>query len=354
MKQTLILALLCTIFSLPVAAQTASSGQAFRPAACPEPMVKAGLPCRDGGLPDWDGTWRVQSLYAEKNFKGLDELFEQWSKGEDRYPDGRWRLIMFAEGLARRFNAWKNWGEDLKRIQAWQQASPESFAAKFAEVVYWRNYAWFARGTGFANTVSPEGWALFRERMGFADKVLESLRPRAKNYPAWYPTAIFVKLDKSDIDAATDLFKEGVKLFPEYHAIYFAMSRAMEPRWGGSPEAYEHFANEAATIAKSFEGEGMYLRLFWTVDNSIGVPFRSRSDDIPSWPKLKKGIERLVAKYPSSTHNMNYFASLACRADDKALYLELRQKLGNFADSDQFKNATLEACDLRFGVTSKG
>lgn len=353
MNRFLALALFALMLPLPAAAQIGIPGNPRDTSGCADLQLKTRIPCPDSVLFDFEGVLPVQRLYGQSDFKGLDALFEKWSKGQDRYPDGRWKLAMFVEGMSRQFEVWKTWSEDQKKIQAWQKQMPDSFAAKYVQAIYWRNYAWYARGSGFANTVAPEGWALFRERIGFADKVLESLRPRAGKYPAWYSTAIFNKLDMGDRDAAGAIFKEGVAAFPEYHSIYFAMARSVEPRWGGSPEAYERYATEAARLAKAFEAEGMYVRLYWLVDFSRGVPFESPSAKIPDWTKLRKGIELLTAKYPSSAHNMNHFASLACRAGDKALYLDLRRKLGVHADASIFKTATLEACDLRFGFTSK-
>ncbi|MBL8516798.1 MAG: DUF4034 domain-containing protein [Betaproteobacteria bacterium] len=353
MKKALVLSLMLMVSCGLAQAQIGVGGMPGGTTSCTDLQLKTNVPCPDSTLAQFEGTLVVQRLYGASDFKGLDELFENWSRGTDRFPDGRWKLAFYVDGLSRQFEIWKTWGEDQKKIKAWQAKSPDSFAAKYIEAVYWRTYAWAARGSGYANTVAPEGWALFRERIGFAERILEELKPRAEKYPAWYSTAIFNKLDAGDSAAATEIFKRGQALFPDYHSIYFAMARAFEPRWGGSAESFDKFAREAAKLAKSSEAEGMYVRLFWTVDFPRGVPFDPKAGEVPEWATLKKGIEKLTQMYPSSTHNMNHFASLACRANDKALYLSLRTKLGNLADAESFKGATLEACDLRFGFSRK-
>lgn len=340
------------LLPLSVSAQAGAPGMPSSATICPTASLKNNVPCQDSSLFDLEGVLVVQRFYTASDFKALDELYEKWSTGADRFPDGRWKLVMFEVGLERQFEVYKSWAEERKKIVAWQTKYPESFAAKHAEAIYWRAYAWFARGSGYSSSVAPEAWVLFKERLGFADKALESVSARADKYPAWHESAISIKLELGDRAAATQIFRRGVKNAPEYHSLYFAMGRAFEPKWGGSAESFNRFALESMKLAK-FEAEGMYTRLYWTVDVRNGVPFESRADSIPDWKRLKAGILLLMKKYPSSTHNMNHFASLACRAYDKPLYLELRTKLGVFADPDGFRGATLEACDLRFGFSSK-
>jgi Domain of unknown function (DUF4034) len=352
MNRFLTLLFIVSALNLPVAAQIGISGTPGGPALCTEMNLKKNIPCPDSTLFDFEGVLVVQRLYNSSDFRGLDELFEKWSTGADRFPDGRWKLAMFEEGMDRQFEVWKTWADDRKKINAWQTKFPDSFAAKYVEALYWRAYAWSARGSGYASSVAPESWTLFKERLGYADKALESIQAQAAKYPAWYVAAINTKLELGDRAAATELFRQGVEKAPEYHSIYFAMGRNFEPKWGGTAESFDRFALEAMRLAK-FEAEGMYLRLYWTVDARNGVPFESVTASIPDWKKLKTGIQLLSKKYPSSTHNMNHFASLACRAHDKPLYLELRSKLGGYANPSRFRSPTLEACDLRFGFSSR-
>src|SRR5438552_17887560 len=39
---------------------------------------------------------------------------------------------------------------------------------------FYLHYGWYARGTGWAQDVSPEGWKLFGERLRIADKALRN------------------------------------------------------------------------------------------------------------------------------------------------------------------------------------
>jgi len=292
------------------------------------------VPCPDSALFFHAGKGPVQQAYNAGNFKTLDDLYDQWCTGKDRFPDGRWKLSQYGDAFADNFSAWSAWSKDLKTIQAWQQARPESKAAPYAEAVYWRAYAWKARGSGYANTVSKEGWELFRERMAKAKDILTTLHERGAQCAAPYPLTLSVltEMGASETELAA-VFERGVREYPEYHNIYFAMARHYEPKWGGSLEQYERFARETAERTKSFEGMGMYARLYWLVDTRHGIPFGSDDAQPPYWSKLHAGYEDLMRLYPSSMHNLGKYADVACRSSDGELYRTLRSKIAGYEDS---------------------
>src|SRR6185312_8266902 len=160
----------------------------------------------------------------------------------------------------------------------------------------------------------------FGQRLKKADALMEEIRPRSKNYPAWYSRRITILLDLGRKAEARKIFEEGARRFPEYQKIYLSMARAYEPKWGGSEESYEEFANEAARMTHNFEGMGMYARIYAKVDGRYGIPFDPENSEFPSWEKLHAGYEDLMKKYPNSNWNMNMYASVACRSNDSALY----------------------------------
>ena len=51
------------------------------------------------------------------------------------------------------------------RYRRWEAAFPESPIRPVAEPSAWIDYAWQARGSGWARTVTDEGWQRFAERL---------------------------------------------------------------------------------------------------------------------------------------------------------------------------------------------
>jgi hypothetical protein len=139
--------------------------------------------------------------------------------------------------------------KDLERIKTWQAQNPKSFIAKFSEASYWRAYAWNARGTAHSKNVPNEAWELYQSRLITALQVLTELYSDTEHHPSWFPMMIRVALslgvEKNQIQA---IFDQGQKRFPQYQSIYLAMAVALEPRWGGSVEMFDTFAENAVNL----------------------------------------------------------------------------------------------------------
>jgi len=309
------------------------------------------VPCPDSALFFHAGRGLVQQAYNAADFKALDDLYDQWCTGKDRFPDGRWKLSQYGDAFADNFSAWNTWSKDLKTIQAWQQARPDSKAAPYAEAVYWRAYAWKARGAGYAGTVSKEGWELFRERLAKAKEILTKLHASGAQCAAPYPLTLGLLTEMGASEAElTAVFERGVHDYPEYHNIYFAMARHYEPKWGGSVEQYERFAGKVAERTKDFEGMGMYARLYWLVDTRHGIPFANDATQPPYWTRLHAGYEDLMRLYPSSMHNLGKYAGVACRTTDGALYRGLRSKIAGYEQGAEMLDP-VDVCDRRHNWT---
>ena len=53
----------------------------------------------------------------------------------------------------------------LARLEKWRAQYPQSITVYTTLAATYVNYAWQARGNGYANTVTDEGWQLFRDRI---------------------------------------------------------------------------------------------------------------------------------------------------------------------------------------------
>jgi hypothetical protein len=311
------------------------------------------VPCPDSQMFFHDGGRFVQEAFGRKDFARLDALYEQWCSGEDRFPDGRWKLFQYGVALDEMYEAWQTWSRDLDVLKAWRQAQPQSEAALYAEAIYWRAYAWKARGGGYAGTVSKEGWELFHERLAKSSEILTALRAGAIDCPAPHALALGVLTDLGAAeDTLAEVYTEASRRWPEYHNLHFAMARHYEPKWGGSEEAYEAFAEQVARQTKAFEGMGMYARLYWLVDSRRGIPFLNDPSRAPDWKKLQAGYEDLMRLYPSSLHNLGKYAGVACRSGDSELYRRLRSRIAGYEHTAQMLDP-VDVCDRRHQWTAR-
>lgn len=316
---------------------------------CTDLQLMKSIPCSDAQLFFHQGQAIVQQGFNEENYKLLDETYKSWCTGKDRFPDGRWKLSEYANGLEVNFRAWNTWDKDLLKIKKWQAESPADESAKFVEGVYWYAYAMKARGAGYSNSVSKEGWQLFRERMQQSREAFNEILTNSNACPAVYARILDSMVMLGDEESALKvIFEEGIKKYPQYHSIYFAMARYYQPKWYGDINSYEQFAIQATQKTKDFEGDGMYARLYWLVDESNGIPFGKNLKAPPYWDKLKQGYEDLMERYPSSIHNLGKYAGVACRSSDTKLYLKLRKKIDGYENGADFYDS-VDVCDLRHG-----
>jgi hypothetical protein len=295
----------------------------------------------------------VEWLYVRKQYDDLDHLFDEWSDSQERVADGSWRLVTFHNAFTATFLRPGDWQEALDEVREWRLAKPNSRGAILAEALYWLQYAYLARGSGYANSVTPEGWRLFKERLLKADAILRENKALAGSSPLWARFWLEVALGL-DVprQQMLEMFMEASKDGALYYPRYTAMANALTPRWGGSWELVDRFIREAAATTAATEGFSLYARVYWTVREQHPVTFELFRDSRASWPDMKRSFEDLMRAYPHSALIANNFAATACMADDKETFRALRLKIGKAITRESWPtNHSLDLCDNSLGAT---
>lgn len=348
----LVAGLLAVVPAAPAQAGTLYT-QDGRLVGCVDDDTLAARPCTEAERFSLEGRVPVAAAFRNGKFDELDRLLEQWCRGTDRFADGRWKLSMFEEGLVGELEGVPNWEKNLARVQAWRQAAPGSMAGMLTEAIFWKAYAWKARGSGPRGTVTPEAMQVFGTRMVRAADAAARAAAADEDCPVAIPVLLKVATAMGAPEPMMQqIYAGAAERFPEYHAIHFAMAQHYQPQWGGSVEAYDRFAREVAASTRAFEGMGLYARLYWIVDHASGIPFGDRDPHGPSWQDLRAGFEDLMKRYPRSMHNRAEFASMACRSPDGALYRSLRDGLDAEATAGWI--VSTDACDRRHAPAGGG
>lgn len=293
----------------------------------------------------------VADLFNAGQFADLDQLFEDWNAQAERMADGRWKLSVFYEALDQQFPVAANWDKIGTDILNWRQKTPKSRAAALTEVIYWRAYAWNARGQGYANSVTPEGWQLFRERMTKAMAVLHDCKSFAASSPLWTRLALDLarEIQLPGRDLAI-IFAEGVAAHPDFLPNYTSVAVTLSPRWGGNWQAVDSFVTEAVKDTPA-EGTSLYARLYWSLFEREDPGFNLFSNTLATWPRMKQGFQDLARLYPHSAYNMNNFAAAACMAGDKATFQSVRFLLGKSVMPEVWPtNYSFDNCEHKFAL----
>lgn len=279
----------------------------------------------------------------------LKRELNDWNIPPCVFDDGRPRLGVLLDGFDQAFNMENDWSKSLARVEVLKKKFPEEAFVALVEAKYWIDYAWNARGGGYASSITDDGRKLFKERLEKAEKILLDTKSFSAQFPAWYSEMIIVQsaLDRSE-DERDKVFLEGVKRYPTYYPIYFTMQNYLLPKWGGSWRAVDNLVKWSVEHTKVLDGNTMYARIYWSVSGDPQVNLFK--DTFVSWPKMKRGFEDMMARYPKSKWNLNNFAKFACMAGDKQTFLNLRTKINkDVLERAWPENTSLDFCEMKFG-----
>jgi hypothetical protein len=293
-----------------------------------------------------------QRYLQDDNWAALDSLVDKLAVSGERAEDGRFWLYKVSRAANEWFETLPDEYDELlqEKFVAWRKERPDSAYASVLAAMQMHATAWRARGRGFASSVTPEGWALFRERNAKAWKLIQAGKPKSARIPAWYEEAISIGMD-AGVPAAeiTALFNEGINRFPGYHSLYFNYARQFSPRWGGDYAEADGFIKSMVAAKTNPEGEVLYARLYWLIDQYGGGDPNFFTESRVSWLRMRSGFALLMKQFPKSAWNQANFVAFACRAGDADTYYKWRQAV----DRNEFHNAapagiSLEICDARF------
>ncbi len=243
-------------------------------------------------------------------------LEDKTMPAEEAYEAARESLRDY-RGDKERYAAWYRPAENLL-FGNWPQASTTWLLKGEAYV----EMAWQARGGGYADTVSPEGWKLFRERLAVAREALEK---------AW-------ELDPDDCRAPTEMIRvvEGEQSGREQMELWFSRAMALNPKneqacrnklhylyplWYGLREAMLAFGKEC--VASTNWGGNVPLILceahwdysYFLKQDAEREGYWKRPD---VWPDIKAAFERFFQLNPGEIGGRHQYAWYAYRCEQWA------------------------------------
>lgn len=280
----------------------------------------------------------------------------EWESPKCVLANGEPRILALEEGFNRVFEQEPDWSKSAARVKAIKDQYPKEPATALLEASYWVKYAWNARGGGYANTVSPDAWKLFEERLKKAETILLDSKDYASRYPGWYSLMIKTQsaLGRPPVDRDKTFF-EGVSRFtPEQGAIDIALEMLVYllPRWGGNWDTVDTMINWTTEHAKEYLGTGTYALLYrYAIINSES-PAKAFEETHASWPKMKKGYEDLVKRFPKGYSIQNRFAAIACLAGDLKTYAQVKRGIpkDKVDSATWLRDAPMAACDVKAGL----
>jgi len=199
---------------------------------------------------------------------------------------------------------------------------------------FYVKYAWQARGSGMADTVTDGGWKLFGERLALAGLELEL---------AWRldPTDEQIPLNMMSVELGQGLgrerletwFAHAMKLNPNSYAACMRKLNYLEPKWHGSPEEMLKFGRECLD-SKEWGGRvpTILAEARWSLAGYLEEDKRKAYWTRPEvWEDGKASYETFFRRNPEAVGYRKYYARYAYRCER---WEELRAQLQYIRPAD--------------------
>jgi len=287
-------------------------GRGHQPAPSPAPT----------SLPDeTDAQYKahIANVLAQEDFAQLEQLAQQLRADKSHVKGGTWKLALFYDGVGElpHANSESDWESHIAILKTWVAASPKSATARISLATGYLNYAYFARGSGYANGVSDSAWQRFNKRAAWAKSTLLEAVQLQEKCPYWYEAMQQVSVDEGwDKKDARALLDEAAAFEPTYYHYYREYANFLLPKWYGEAGETQAFAEEIA--AKLPEPDASIT--YYEIASLLACQCDKERDSLEgmSWPRVKDGYENQVRLYGTSELKSNRFAYMSYVAGDKA------------------------------------
>jgi len=261
---------------------------------------------------------RTLELREKGATAGLEALAAELRASRESLDSGTWDLAVFYDAAVEVPDEEEDARQAMDFYERWARESPRSITAQVCLAKALISYAWNARGSGWASTVTKEGWRLMRERLAEAWEVLDRARTLEEKCPGWYAAAQGVALGQGwDRDRYLGMVDEAIVGEPTYGTYYTNTCYWLFPRWYGRKGDFEKWIAGQADAAPPDQSDWQYARLVWLAGrnrmNSEMVFARGRLD----WDRTRRGFEAWLKEMPDNLAVRSQFLYLALLANDR-------------------------------------
>lgn len=209
----------------------------------------------------------------------------------------------------------------------WATAHPESTFAQGAYLRALYAHAWFVRGDGFSNTVSPQANEEFKRYLNMAlEHVAKTERVALSDTTTHFYLVMIVRSLGQPFETQWALLQDAQRRNPAEEGLYWELVWSTLPKWRGDAEQLERLAQEAASHAAEGRKREMYSRIYMTA----GFEYRAGlfKETHADWTKIKPGLIDMVTHFPDP-ENLNRVGYVACLAQDKQTTAEYIERSGD-------------------------
>lgn len=277
---------------------------------------------------------------AEEYFDEIETMASWLRQHKCRHSNGWWQLEWFYGGLKKGCGdiSPENREEYAALIERWKKAYPESVTPLITLAEIHKACGWEARGSGYANTVTTEGWKIFHKELDIAKGYLFEAEALNGNDPNLYTLMIDVCkcLDYSNRKLMA-MFNKGIEIDAAYHPLHHTMAWNLTYRWGGRPGELERFADKVYEITQKEYGAALYALIAGRLATCLQEEDYLQDHSFDQ-ERIDKGYAELFEAFPESNYFVNQYCQLACYYSDQEKAKNLFDKIGGNMDEDVWWN----------------
>jgi len=283
---------------------------------------------------------QIAHLFASGEYEQLEQEARDNRASKARLAGGVWRLFDYYDALSfppTRPQTEADWKAHIAAVKHWNALHPESATARMVLAGSYINYAWFARGHGFSDSVTQEGWELFRERFELAKVALLEAAKLKDKCPYWFELVQMTALAEGwEKPVAKELFEKAAAFEPTYYHFYREYANYLQTKWYGDEGETQDFAEQISAKVGGDDGDMIYFE----IATLVGCQCQTERVSLGgmSWPRVQAGYLVLWQKYGTSNVKANRFALLAYSSDDKRAARQAFSSIGENWDNTVWKN----------------
>ncbi|MDB5299566.1 MAG: hypothetical protein JWO87_1229 [Phycisphaerales bacterium] len=225
-------------------------------------------------------------------------------------------------------------GQEFNREQefnplfsALDKAYPGAFEPLVLKGRFYVDFAWDARGGGWATDVADDGWKLFAKRLAIAEQTLTKAWEMNQSDPRAATIMITVAMGASkERPQMEQWFNRAMQADPDNFAACEAKLVYLDPRWHGSLKDLDAFSRECRDTHNYI---GRIALMYVRAQRTIAWVAPSPADYLGD-PHVFDDIRRVFEEYQ---------ATRTPDPDDMAMYAGLTACVGHWADADRIFQA---------------
>ena len=280
----------------------------------------------------------VAIMLQDKKYDVLEKHLLSLLRERNRDKDGQFLLYLAYSKLCDVPETQNSYATRIFQLKAWLTQYNSHFANACLGYIY-INYAWYARGGGFAKTITEEGGRLFKERLLTAKDYLEKAYSLDQSDPAVPSRLITVATGLGlERDEMEKQFQRSILADSTDHQAYFSKLTYLMPKWYGSKEEMFLFARESVRKAPPKTRIPMVLaRAHWEMYHRSGKN-ASYFMNPNIWKEMKEVYQTVTQCFPKAKTTHNWFARTAYLAGDYEVAREELKIIGDDWDKDVWGN----------------